>query len=465
MDAGDGCRRRAAGGGEAAEIPKASDRRDEIRKILLDESERMRLWETAHTKIESERHHCVLLICAHGLTKDTGMMVTRSCAPEYMADVNVYSIVGGSLEPGTEYIIKDTDITNYFVMPTAAWSVFNKEKQQLKTIAPRENQISKIKLLVDEFGHKIEGFNAAAGIEYETPPVWEDNPSLTREFYMLPNRNEIDRRPDAAETGIRSLPQRTCADLGFLKEHGILLIFTTKPDHKELSLAEISPANLTSHNVGEFVGEPFITPKIIKHNNIFDYRNHKKFQDILVLNGVDETDLEGAIQILRRGVKNKIITLQELSILIYCLGYTSFTLLDGSCRTLREHVPQEHEEFIHSLGTEGSQNPERESIPDIDPTEEPDEEPDEEPGGTSIRDRFTSLIGSLNVARVILKTTTDNLISRAWWKKQIQSWRSKPKQGGSINSSRKSSRMRTHTRKRTRTRKHKKGYTKRRYID
>ena len=467
------------GGGEAACAPKELGGHG---ITIKNEKKRMRLWEQTNTKIKKSRHHCVLLVCAHGLTKDTGR-VTRSCTPAYKADVEVYSIVGGSLEPGTEQILKGTDITNYFVMPTVAWSIFSKENgnhNYLKIMSKRISQKEKIRTMVEEFGDKIVEFNDKAGIKYETPPVWEDNPSLTREFYMLPNRNEI-VRDGGVGPGKRELPQRECADYRFLKEHGMLLIFTTNPDHRHLSLAELSSANLRGHHVGEYADEPFITPKIIEQNNIFGYRKHKRFQDILVSNGVDETDTEGAIQILRRGVKNKIITLEELSILIYCLGYTSFTLLDGSCRTLREHFPQARD-YIDSLGTNASQDQEptvhpEPAIDDIKEEEDPDEDPaDKELGGkTNIIDIFNSLIETLAAVGGIVRTTTETMINLGWWKKQIESWRSKPKHGGSINSSRKSSRtrthtrthkrMRTHTRKRAHTRKHKKRYTKHRYID
>lgn len=137
-------------------------------------------------------------------------------------------------------------------MPTAVWSIFNRENRGLKTPGlPREEQISTIKSMVDELGHRIESFNAAAYIKYQTHPVWVPNPAITRKIYMFPNINETHRHTDAAAAaaGIRSLPQRTCADLGFLKEHGMILCFTTNPEHKNLSLAEISPANLTRHKI------------------------------------------------------------------------------------------------------------------------------------------------------------------------------------------------------------------------
>jgi hypothetical protein len=483
-----GCRRAAGGGGggEAACTPEKSGKHT---KTIEDEEKRMRLWEQTNTKIKKNNHHCVLLVCAHGLTKDTGR-VTRSCDPAYKADVEVYSIVGGSFEPGTEQILKGKSFSNYFVMPTVAWSVFNKNsenRKHLNPMSPRTSQKTRIRMMVEEFGDKIVRFNAEAHIKYETHPVWEENPSLTREFYMLPNRNEI-VRDGGAGPGEREQLQRECADYRFLKEHGMLLIFTTNqdPNHKNLSLAELSPANLRGHPIGEFVGEPFITPKNIEQNNIFGWRNHKHFQEILVANGVDETDTEGAIQILRRGVKKKIITLEELSILIYCLGYTSFTLLDGSCRTLREHFPQARD-YIDSLGTNASQDqeppvPPVPAIDDIKEEEDPDEDPaDKELGGkTNIIDILKSLVMTLAHVGGIVRTTTETMLNPGWWKDQIQSWRSKPKQGGSINSSRKSSRThkrthtrtrthtrrRTHTRTRTRThtRKHKKRYTKRRYI-
>ena len=466
----------AADGNEMSE-PLRSGRFD---GTVASDDERNARWESVRATIERDKHHCVILVGAHGLSIDTGKVETRGSDPKiYPAAVNVYSIVGEAFEPGFENVMEGTNITNYLAMPTAVWSIFNRENRGLKTPGlPRENQISKIKSMVDELGHRIESFNAAADIKYKTHPVLERNPAITRKFYMFPNRNETHRHTDAAAAaaGIRSLPQRTCADLGFLKEHGMVLFFTTKPEHKELSLAEISPVNLRGHKINSFSDSPFVTPTILKNNSIFGRRRHKYFEKILINNGINPNLIDGAIQILRRGVMKQPITLKELSLLIHRLGYTSFTLIDGSCRTLRPDTDGDPT-FVHSLDTISDndtpddflaqEDPAPVFIPDIDIPEEPDDKLNP----TSFTGIFQSIRSSCMEFKktVFDKKTAETLLSGGWWRKQIASWMVRPHSlgvGGSINTSRKSTRTRTRTRTRVRTnkhtRKHKKRYTTRR---
>ena len=471
----------AADGDEMSKLHGSTRQPDRFKGTLASDAEPNARWESVRATIERDKHHCVILVGAHGLTIDTGKVETRGSDPKnYPAVVNVYSTVGEAFGPGLENVMEGTDITNYLAMPTAVWSIFNRENRGLKTPGlSRENQISTIKSMVNELGHRIESFNAEAGIKYQTPPVLETNPAITRKFYMFPNRNETHRHTDAAAAaaGIRSLPQRTCADLGFLKEHGMVLFFTTKPEHKNLSLAEISPANLRRHKIVSFSDSPFVTPTILKNESIFGRRRHKYFEKILINNGIDPNLIDGAIQILRRGVMKQPITLQELSLLINRLGYTSFTLIDGSCRTLRRDTDGDPT-FVNSLDTNSDNDTPVDSLAQEDPAPvfipEIPKEPYDKLNPTSFTGIFQSIKSScIEFKKTVFdKKTAETLLSGGWWRKQIASWMVRPRSlgvGGSINTSRKSTRTRIRTRTRTRvrtnkhTRKHKKRYTTRRW--
>lgn len=96
----------AADGNEMSE-PQPMKRSGRFDGTSASDDERNTQWESVRATIERDKHHCVILVGAHGLTIDTGKVETRGSDPKnYPAAVNVYSIVGEAFEPGLENVME-----------------------------------------------------------------------------------------------------------------------------------------------------------------------------------------------------------------------------------------------------------------------------------------------------------------------------------------------------------------------